>query len=138
MITATNSHKPRIGVCSLLFNPVGQVLVGVRRNSYKAGQYGFPGGRVESGESLSKAIERELFEETGITNIAPKYVGAIRENQGSYDFIHFVYAATNVTAEPQLLEPDKCEGWQWQHPSEIKNLLTGHLAALELYKQRLY
>ncbi len=124
-----------IGVCAVLFNTAGEVLVGKRKNSYKAGSYGLPGGRVEVNEPLVAAIVREVQEETGLTftESSFKYCGVIRENQGTYDFIHFVFKVDHVDSEPQLCEPDKCEGWEWKYKEEMRGqLLPGHLAALEL------
>jgi ADP-ribose pyrophosphatase YjhB (NUDIX family) len=123
-----------IGTCALLFNQHGQVLLGKRKNSYKAGYYGLPGGRVEVNEPLSEAIVREVKEETGLEISNLKYLGVIRENQGDYDFIHFVYMAQNVTNDPVLCEPEKCAGWEWFDLDAVgESILPGHLAAMHLY-----
>jgi acetyl-CoA carboxylase carboxyl transferase subunit beta len=37
-----------------------------RRNAPEAGRWTIPGGRVEVGESLAQAVERELLEETAL------------------------------------------------------------------------
>lgn len=126
-----------IGTCALLLNPQGQVLLGKRKNSYKAGSYGLPGGRIELNEPISKAIQREVEEETGIELASLDYVGVVRENQGKYDFIHFVYVAENITQKPKLCEPEKCERWSWVDIRETNNtILPGHLAAIRLYKDK--
>ena len=44
----------------------GRVLLVRRRNPPDAGLWGFPGGRIEAGEPLLAAAERELREETGV------------------------------------------------------------------------
>jgi ADP-ribose pyrophosphatase YjhB (NUDIX family) len=36
-----------IGTCAIITNSQNQVLLGKRKNSYKAGMYGLPGGRIE-------------------------------------------------------------------------------------------
>lgn len=46
----------------------GQFLVGIRPEGAKlAGMWEFPGGKVEAGESLAAAAERECAEETGLS-----------------------------------------------------------------------
>ncbi|WP_266064068.1 NUDIX hydrolase [Brucella intermedia] len=42
------------------------VLLVRRANPPDAGLWGFPGGKIEFGESLAQAAVRELFEETGV------------------------------------------------------------------------
>lgn len=50
-----------------------QVLLVQRANPPDAGLWGFPGGKLEYGETLLEAAARELFEETGVT-AAPRRV----------------------------------------------------------------
>ena len=122
-----------IGTCALLVNADGLVLLGKRKNSYKSGYYGLPGGRVEVGESLESAIKREILEETGIKVDSCRYVGVVRETQDGYDFIHFVYVVKNVDDQPKLMEPEKCEGWNWAELDDLGKILPGHKAAVEMY-----
>lgn len=130
------TFKQHIGACAILINPQGQVLLGKRKNGYKAGYYGLPGGHVELGEPVATTIKREVLEETGITALDFEYVGVVRENQGERDFIHFVYVAKNVSAIPILCEPEKCEGWQWINMDQLnEEVLPGHLAAITLWKE---
>lgn len=130
------SEPQPIGTCALLLNTQGQVLLGKRKNSYKAGYFGLPGGRVERNEPMLSAIAREVQEETGLQPSNLKFVGVVRENQGAYDFIHFVYMGEVAEATPQLCEPEKCEGWQWfELGPEIAGILPGHKAAIELFLQ---
>lgn len=45
----------------------GKVLLVRRANPPDVGKWGFPGGKIEWGESLKRAAEREVLEETGVT-----------------------------------------------------------------------
>ena len=122
-----------LGVCAVLVDISGRVLFGKRKNSYKAGFYGLPGGRIELNEPIAAAIHREVLEETGLDLPDLKFVGVIRENQGPYDFIHFVFTGSVGNASPQLCEPEKCEGWEWfADVSKVSPLLNGHQAAIKL------
>ena len=124
----------QIGACALLFNNNGWVLLGKRKNGYKEGYYGLPGGRVEVNEPVVTTVQREVEEETGLKLDNFEYLGVVRENQGDYDFIHFVYAAKNISKQPMLREPEKCEGWIWTDINNInEDVLPGHQAAIEMY-----
>ncbi|WP_253451746.1 NUDIX hydrolase [Halomonas sp. Y3] len=48
----------------------GHLLMVRRRNLPNAGRLALPGGRVEAGEPLAVAAERELLEETGVQGIS--------------------------------------------------------------------
>lgn len=60
----------------------------------------FPGGHIESGESLAEAMVREVFEETGLTIKNPRLCGM-------YDWVYedgirylvFIYKATEFDGE---------------------------------------
>lgn len=127
-----------IGVVIVIINTQDQtVLLGERRNSYKAGYYGLPGGRIELSESLVEAVKRELLEETGIvvTTSDLEYLGVVRELQETYNFIHFAFVIKNLKSTPVNREPDKCNGWEWMSIKHLpEKILRGHQAALEMYR----
>jgi len=128
-----------IGTCVILNNANNQILLGKRKNSYKAGLFGLPGGRIELNEEIKTAIERETYEETGLKNLDFKYVGVVRENQGEYDFIHFAFTALVENQQPKLCEPDKCESWVWfDSKFNFDLVLPGHKAAIELARESKY
>ncbi|KFB10572.1 NUDIX hydrolase [Nitratireductor basaltis] len=52
----------------------GKFLLTRRMNPPYADQYGFPGGKVEPGETSGQAACRELLEETGIQGSAPQFI----------------------------------------------------------------
>ncbi|WP_221566486.1 RNA deprotection pyrophosphohydrolase [Alkalihalobacillus sp. TS-13] len=54
----------------------------------------FPGGKVEKGESAEKAAVREVFEETGATVDALKYLGQYRVKGKGGTIIKNIYFAT--------------------------------------------
>jgi 8-oxo-dGTP diphosphatase len=57
--------QPIIGVGGIVFN--GDEVLLVRRGKEPAyGEWSLPGGAVKVGETLEKALHRELLEETGI------------------------------------------------------------------------
>src|ERR1700761_1264593 len=54
-----------------------QVLLVRRRNAPDAGLWGFPGGKINRGESITAAATREIHEETAITTEAVKIFSAV-------------------------------------------------------------
>ena len=101
-----------IGVCVILVNKEGQILLGKRKNGYGEGLYGIPGGRVEGEEKLVDCARREVKEEVGIDIDVNEYVGVVREFQKTYNFIHFGFVEKDVDDKVYNPEPDKCEGWE--------------------------
>ncbi len=60
------ADRPVAAAMAVLFER-GRVLLVRRANPPDAGLWGFPGGKIEFGESVHQAALRELNEETGIT-----------------------------------------------------------------------
>lgn len=60
------SVKTTLTNMCLIYDDTGHVLVEDRKNPNWSG-ITFPGGHVEAGESMSVAVIREVFEETGLT-----------------------------------------------------------------------
>lgn len=115
----------------------GKVLLGKRKNAYKSGFYGFPGGRLELTESLIDSAKRELFEETGVKAVDLKYIGVIRELQEEYNFIHFGFVCNKYIGDIKTMEPDKCEGWKFYSLDQIPTkTLPAHIAGSKLLKSK--
>jgi ADP-ribose pyrophosphatase YjhB (NUDIX family) len=55
----------------------GAVLLVRRINPPDAGRWGFPGGKIESGETICQAAARELYEETGLQATAERIFTAV-------------------------------------------------------------
>jgi len=126
------SHE-HIGVCVIVINDQNQLLLGKRKNGYRAGYYGLPGGQLELKEKLEDAIKRELYEETGLKGNSVSCLGVVRELQETYNYIHFCFTCQEFEGKPILCEPEKCEGWEWYPIDALPSpLLPGHQAALSL------
>jgi ADP-ribose pyrophosphatase YjhB (NUDIX family) len=64
--TAPQPEPPLIAAVSVALKRDMTLLLVKRANEPAKGQWAFPGGRVEPGETLADAAARELAEETGL------------------------------------------------------------------------
>jgi len=106
--------RPAVGV-AVIVKKDGKILLGKRKGSHGEGDWAFPGGHLELNESIETCIERELSEEVGITvkNIQKyHFTNDIFENEGKH-YITLFMTADYDSGEVCLLEPEKCERWDW-------------------------
>jgi 8-oxo-dGTP diphosphatase len=89
----------------------GKVLLGKRKGKHGAGEYAWPGGNFEYMESFEECAKREVMEETGMEIHNIRFLRLF--NLKTYAPKHYVdigLIADWKSGEPQLLEPEKCEG----------------------------
>jgi len=106
--------QPRIGIGVIVIDG-NKVILGKRKNAHGDGSWSFPGGHLEFGESFESCARREVLEETGL------HVENIRMHTATNDVFklehkHYVtifMLAEYVEGTAQVLEPHKCESWQW-------------------------
>jgi 8-oxo-dGTP diphosphatase len=65
-------------VGGVVHDAAGRLLLIRRGTEPGRGRWSVPGGRVEAGESLAEAVEREVLEETGLPVRAGAVVGRVR------------------------------------------------------------
>ena len=108
-------NTPRVGIGCWIFNPAGQVLLGLRLSTHGFGTWAPPGGKAEYDEMPTHCAARELREETGI--ITPKnefhLVGITSDIYPDSHYITLHYRVDGITGEPKLMEPEKCAEWRW-------------------------
>ena len=114
MVINMNDKIVRVGVATIAFNDKGQYLMGRRRNTHGQGTWAVPGGTLEFSETIEACAAREMLEETGLvyTNIK---IAAIASHFFAHEDKHFVaiYCLGRITGEPQVMEPDKIDSWQF-------------------------
>ena len=118
-------EHPRVGVGAVVFKDDRVLLV--RRGKPPAnGQWAVPGGRLELGESLAEAAEREIFEETGVRIRAREPVhafDAITRDTGGGILYHYVIvdlAADYVSGRPTA--GDDALDARWVSAAELREL----------------
>jgi ADP-ribose pyrophosphatase YjhB (NUDIX family) len=93
----------------------GRVLLVRRHNPPNAFAWGFPGGKLEPGEPVLRAAERELREETGLRGEAVRAFDAVDViADGDPPTYHFLLVAVLVraeTGEPQAADDVDEAGW---------------------------
>jgi 8-oxo-dGTP diphosphatase len=65
-VSDEGTPRPTVAVGAFVFDEAGRVLLVQRGRPPGEGLWTVPGGRVELGESLAAAVEREVREETGL------------------------------------------------------------------------
>lgn len=108
---------PRIGLGVMIQNEKGEVLIGERIASHGAGEWSFPGGHLEFGETMFEGAQREVREETGLETTQFELISIADEmrylkSDGKH-YVNIGIKADYSGGEPKNLEPEKCAGWQW-------------------------
>lgn len=92
----------------------GERLLLVKRGRAPAkGLLAFPGGRVETGETLEEAARRELFEETGLTAEGFEVHEVLDVESATAGAVYrlTVFRATHVSGEPAAGDDAETAGW---------------------------
>ena len=108
-----NEQKPKVGVGVMILKE-GRVLLGKRRGSHGEGEFSFPGGHLEYMESFEDCAKRETKEECGIEieNIQFQFLSNVTKYAPKH-YVHIGVIADWKSGEPEVLEPEKCESWDW-------------------------
>jgi 8-oxo-dGTP diphosphatase len=89
-------------VGAVVHDETGRLLLIRRGHAPHAGSWSLPGGRVEPGETVAQAVEREVREETGLAVRAGAEVGRVQiPGDGVlYDVVDLRCALTSTGQEP--------------------------------------
>ncbi len=78
--------RPQVAVGAIVCR-ADELLLIRRGRAPEAGRWSVPGGRVEPGERLSDAVERELYEETGLAATCGALVGHAERIDGTHHYV---------------------------------------------------
>jgi 8-oxo-dGTP diphosphatase len=102
-------------------------LIGKRLGSHGAGTFALPGGHLEFGESPEECAAREILEETGLRVKNVRFLTAtndvMKKDKKHYITMFMVCERVNEEEEACVMEPDKCEGWEWTSWEELVALV---------------
>lgn len=128
-------NRPKVGIGVMVFKD-GKVLLGKRKGSHGQGEYAWPGGHLEYMESFESCVKREVMEEAGIEITDIKFLRLL--NLKTYAPKHYVdigLMAQWKSGEPKVMEPEKCEGWEWYDMDNLPKPLFGTIDSyIESYR----
>lgn len=132
----THSHI-RIGIGVMVIKD-GKVLIGKRRGSHGPGEWAWPGGHMEYMESFEECARREVREEAGIEieNVRFLFLSNLRAYAPKH-YVDIGLIADWKNGEPQVLEPEKRENWEWRDMDDLPAPLFHSLPKyIEAYRTR--
>lgn len=118
----------------VLLRPSGEFLLTTRpKGKVYEGYWEFPGGKIESSETLEDALRRELIEEIGVHALEME---RWKEQRVDYPHalvhLHFV----KVTLWVGELQMREAQRFSWQSlPVQVSPMLPGALPVLEWLRQ---
>lgn len=126
-MTANELH-PLVGVGVMVFKD-GKVLLGKRKNTHGDGEYAWPGGHLEFGESVVECAKREAREETGVEIKNVRFLRFLNFKAHGKHYADIGMVADWESGDPQVLEPEKCESWAWYDLNDLPQPMFGTIAS---------
>ncbi|MFA6296495.1 MAG: NUDIX domain-containing protein [Patescibacteria group bacterium] len=136
-----DKKRPLVGIGVMIKNKKGQVLYGLRKGSHGSGEWCFPGGHLELGETFFQTAIRETKEETGLIVKNCKLISLAEEfrylkSDGKH-YVNIGILAEYKGGIPKVMEPKKCLKWKWFSLKKLpKKLFQGTQLILKNYKAK--
>ncbi|MFA6064603.1 MAG: NUDIX domain-containing protein [archaeon] len=119
-----NKILPKIGLGAIIIRE-GKILLGKRIGKHGNNTWAPPGGLLEFNEEIEHAVEREVLEETGLKSTC-KALYTVTNNiflsEGKHTITLFYFCEANI-GEARIMEPTKCEKWEWFSWNELPEKL---------------
>lgn len=98
----------RVGVGVVLYYNSHIVLL-KRKGSHGAGEWSFPGGHLEFGETVEKCAIRESYEELGVNISDVERLSIWTDDKFLIDMKHYItlYVTAYTSDPPKICEPNK-------------------------------
>ena len=128
------TDQVKVGVGVIVKTPQGIVLI-QRQGSHGAGEWSFPGGHLEFGETIIECAARETLEEVGVSTHSLRHLHFYTEDRfpGKQYITVYVVAETENTAK--ICEPHKAFAIMFINPNDTlpTPVFSGVQKAWEVY-----
>lgn len=115
--------NPHYEVVAAVIVEDGRALIDKRSpDGLLGGLWEFPGGKVEEGEGLSQALERELCEELGVRARAGEELGVYRHAYTHFSVTVHTFFTVITGGTPRALQAEKVE---WVEIARLKDYPMG-------------
>jgi 8-oxo-dGTP diphosphatase len=112
--------KPGVGVGVMILNE-SRILLGRRNDDpekadsdlHGEGTWTMPGGKLEFGEALKEAAQREATEETGIKLNKLELISVTDDIIPEKHFVTIGFLCEDFFGEPKVMEPEEITEWRW-------------------------
>jgi 8-oxo-dGTP diphosphatase len=111
------STEEGLAVTAAIIERDGRVLIARRPPGARhAGEWEFPGGKVEEGETGPQCLARELEEELGLTVEVGRLLGEVVHDYGDLRVRLMAFQASITGGAPRDIE---CSAHAWPTPGEL-------------------
>lgn len=101
----------------------GHLLLIERGRGAAVGQWSIPGGRVERGETMTAAVERELLEETGVSAQCGPLIGWVERISTDHHFVIADFLVNPAIGMDEALRPgDDAANAKWFRVDELEGV----------------
>jgi len=111
------SAPRRLKVLAAVIKKRGRILIARRKSTDRfGGQWEFPGGKLEAGETPEDCLRREMTEEFGIETRIGRFLGSVRSDLPGFAIELDAYDIIHLAGEFELRDHDEI---RWVMPSEL-------------------
>jgi 8-oxo-dGTP diphosphatase len=137
--------KTHLGVYGLIVEAGKVLLVGKTRGPYKS-KLDLPGGKIEHGELIEKALDREVLEETGFIIHSSKHlinttlcIEYFDEENATMISLHHIGLIYSVTLAPhryayKAIDFEDVSGMGWYDLNRLEDHLVTPFALTALHR----
>lgn len=118
-----------VAVGILISNQRQLLLTSRPQGKPMAGYWEFPGGKLEIGETVEQALQRELYEELGIT-IHETHVWKVTEHDYAHNLVRLHFCKIHQWSGTLQMKEGQQYAWQYL-PLSVEPVLPGALPVLE-------